>query len=148
MSLYETLQNDLKTAMKAGDSLSLGVLRFALSAINLKKKEKEIQEPGVALSDAEVTDLLQKDVKRRRESISLYKQGDRPDLVTEEEQQLAVITRYLPTELTEDEVVSLIATAITEAGSREFPAVVKLVMPKIAGRFDGKRVAELIRQQL
>lgn len=148
MSLYTTIQNDVKTAMKAGDSVRVGVLRFVLAALNARKKEHELAGNMDELSDGQAQEVLTKEVKRRRESISMYASANRQDLVDDETAQLQVIEGYLPKGLSSDEVALIVDEVIAQANPKEFPVVVKAVMARIAGRADGKMVSEMIKHKL
>jgi uncharacterized protein len=152
MALYEQINADLKTAMKAHEQSRVEVLRFVLSGLNNVKKEKEIKEPGATLTDEETISNLQKEVKRRRDSIELFKQGGRTDLVTKEEGDLTIITAYLPKELTREELEKIvddaIATVSAAGGAKDFSGVMKEAMKAIKGRADGKVVTEIIKAKL
>ncbi len=150
--LYEQINADLKTAMKAHEQSRVEVLRFVLSGLNNVKKEKEIKEPGATLTDEETISTLQKEVKRRRDSIELFKQGNRDDLVTKEEGDLAIIAAYLPKELTREEIEKIvddaIATVSAATGAKDFNSVMKETMKAVKGRADGKAVGEIIKAKL
>ena len=96
------------------------------------------------LSDEEVTAILQKEAKKRKDSIELFKQGKRDDLVTKEEGDLKVLYEYLPAELSRDEVVAMVKTA-KAGGANDFSSIMKEVMKLANGRADGKTVGDIIR---
>jgi uncharacterized protein YqeY len=147
MSLYETITSDIKTAMKAGDRTRLDVLRFALSGLNNFLKEKQIKEAGATMTDEEVVSVLQKDVKRRKDSIELFRQGNRQDLVEKEEAEMAYIQAYLPKELSREELEKMVSDVIA-AGAADFNAVMKETMKFVKGRADGKTVGDVIKAKL
>ena len=91
MSLFETITADMKIAMKSGERERVDVLRFMLAGLQSAQKEKGVKEPGVALTDQETVALLQKEAKRRKEAIELFRQGKRDDLVIKESADLVVI---------------------------------------------------------
>lgn len=146
MMLYETIQNDIKTAMKAGDGETLAVLRFVLSALNAKKKEQEMQ--AAVMTDQDAIEVLQKEIKRRKESIALYQEANRNDLVAQEQAQLAVVARYVPAAPTHQEIERVVDETIASSQSREFAVVMKTVAAVFAGRGVGKEVAQIVKEKL
>jgi hypothetical protein len=147
MLLYEQIREDMKSAMKAGEKDRLETLRFILSGLNGAQKEKEIKEPGAKLTDTETISMFQKEAKRRKESIDLFRQGKRNDLVEKEEAGLAIIQAYLPEELSR-EAIAKIVDEIRLQGSADFSALMRETMKAAAGRADGKLVAEIIKEKL
>jgi len=169
MTLKEQLNNDLKTALKSGDEARRNALRLLLAGIKqaevdkrtvaAKQKSKggELAEAQVAelekvgLEDSEVTTVLQKEAKARRESIADAQKANRADLVAANEAELKIIESYLPQALTREELVELARAAIAEAGandSKQLGAVMKLLTPRTKGRADGKVVNEVVRELL
>ena len=149
MPLHERLNDDLKSAMRAGDAPRRSVLRYLLSAIH----NQEIEKKG-ALDDEAITALLGRQAQQRRDSIEAFSKGGRDDLVAKEEAELTLIVGYLPQQLTDDEVRELAAKAIADAGAsgpRDMGRVMGALMPQVRGRADGKSVSavvsELLRQQ-
>ena len=108
----------MKAAMKSGDKARLEVLRFTLAGLNAAQKEKTLKNPQAVLSDEEVVTLLQKEVKKRKDSIELFKQGKRDDLVTKEEGDIKVLYEYLPQELSRDEIVAIVKDLKAKGGER------------------------------
>ena len=149
MALRERLNDDLKTAMRAGDAPRRSVLRYLLSAIH----NQEIEKKG-ELDDEAITALLGRQAQQRRDSIEAFSKGGRDDLVAKEEAELALIVAYLPQQLTDDEVRELAVRAIADTGAegpRDMGRVMGALMPQVRGRADGKTVStavsELLRQQ-
>lgn len=134
----------MKTAMKSGDKARLEVLRFTIAGLNSAQKEKTIQDPKATLSDEEVVTILQKEAKKRKDAIELFKQGKRDDLVTKEESDLKVIYEYLPKELSREEIVAIVKD-LKEKGTTDFSALMKETMKAVKGRADGKMVGDVIR---
>ena len=134
----------MKAAMKSGDKARLEVLRFTLASLNPVQKEKALKDPQAVLSDEEVIAILQKEAKKRKDSIELFKQGNRADLVTKEEGDLKVIYEYLPAELSRDEIVAMVVAAKAN-GANDFSSIMKEVMKLAKGRADGKMVGDVIR---
>ena len=149
MALHERLNDDLKSAMRAGDAPRRTVLRYLLSAIH----NQEIEKKG-PLDDEAITALLGKQAQQRRDSIEAFRKGRRDDLVAKEEAELTLIVGYLPQQLTDDEVRELAVRAIADTGAsgpRDMGRVMGALMPQVRGRADGKTVStavsELLRQQ-
>lgn len=146
MSLKLKLENDLKQAMRTGDDLSKRTLRLCLSAIKLAEVEKRDQ-----LDEGEILGILQKQVKSRHETIDEAGAVGRDDLVQGTEAEIEILKVYLPQPLTEAELTDLVKEAIAEAGvteAQEMGKVMKVLMPRIQGRADGKAVSAAVRQQL
>jgi uncharacterized protein YqeY len=147
-NLKATLQADLTAATKAGDKVTLGTLRMALAAVtNEEVSGKEARE----LSDAEVLAVLTKEAKKRKEAITAYNEANRSDLAEIEINELAVLEKYLPTPLTDAEVLDIIKRAIAETGATDVKgmgAVMKIVQPQTAGRADGSFVASEVKKAL
>lgn len=148
MSLKEQLTEDMKTAMKAkaAGKQRLGVIRLVRSAV----RQLEI-DGKTELDDAGVLAVLSKEVKQRRDSITEFKKGGREDLVQQNEEEIAILMEYLPQQLSEDEVRSLVKEAVAASGAstaRDMGKVMKVLMPKVKGRADGKLVNDLVRGML
>jgi uncharacterized protein YqeY len=146
MSLYERLRQDMQKAAKERDSLALSALRMALAEI----KNKEIEARG-PLSEEALLKLLASMVKRRRESIDMYVKGNRPELADKEAAEIRVLEAYLPQGMSEAEVEAIVRETVASAGAKgpaDMGAVMKALMPRIAGRADGKMVNEIVRRIL
>ncbi len=144
MLLFEQINSDLKTAMKSGDKARVDVLRFSLAGLNAAKKEKEMKEPGTMLTDEEVISVLQKEAKKRKESIELFRQGKRDDLVQKEEVDLAIIMGYLPKEMSREEIEKVVLD-LKRKGFTEFNTLMREAMKVMKGRADGKLVGEVVK---
>jgi len=145
MSIQDRLSEEMKAAMRARDSLRLGTIRMARTA--LKNAEIEARQ---ALDDAAAIKVLSTLVKQRREAAEAYR-ATRPELADKEEQELLVLQEFLPAQLSEAELEEIIVKAIAESGAssmRDMGAVMKLVTPQTTGRADGKLVSEIVRKQL
>jgi uncharacterized protein YqeY len=143
--LFETIKEDLKTAMKSGRVDEVAVLRFALSGLNSRLKEKQMQIPEAQLTDDEVVDGLQKEVKKRKDAITLYQQGGRTELVEKENIEIAILSKYLPVQMTREEIEEAVKEVIATSQSKEFSIIMKAVREKTTGRADGKMVAEVVK---
>jgi uncharacterized protein YqeY len=146
MSLKERIQQDMKDAMRAADKPRLATIRLMLAAI----KQKEVDERK-DLDDAEVTAVLDRMIKQRRESISQFEKADRTDLVDQENAELAVIQTYLPEPLSETELNALIDEAMSQTGAasiKDMGKVMALLKPRLQGRADMGAVSALIKARL
>jgi hypothetical protein len=146
VSLRDRLQIDIAAAMRGGDTLRRDVLRMAANAAY--NTEKRNQRP---LSEDEFIAVLSREVKTRRESVEAFRNGNREDLATKEEAEIAILSEYLPQALSEDEILGLITQAVRETGAsspREMGKVMGWLSPRTRGRADGKRVSELVAQAL
>ena len=148
MGLKDSLKQDLTEAMRARDELLLSTIRLCLSAIT---NEEVSGKEARVLTEAEVIQVLSREAKKRRESAQAFADAGRPDRAERENAEGEVLSRYLPTPLSETELASLIADAIKESGAAG-PAgmglVMKLLSPKIAGRADGAAVSAAVRAAL
>ncbi len=146
MGLKEKIMQDMKEAMKAKDTAKVSTLRLLISEI----KNKEIDKRG-ELTDDEILAVIQKAVKQRKESIEQYEKAGRSDLVEKEKKELEILEAYLPQPLSEEELEAIIDEAIKEAQAtsvKDMGKVMKIVMPKVRGRADGKIVNQKVREKL
>ncbi len=147
MSVLAQLQEDLKKALKSGDEASVGLLRLLLAQIHNREIEKRSKGGGDVLSDEEVRDVLQKEVKKRKESITLFRQGKREDLAKKEEAEMALIAPYLPAAVTREEIEKVV-DILKGSGFSDFPSLIREAMKQLKGRADGTLVSEVIRESL
>jgi uncharacterized protein YqeY len=131
-SLKDKLNNDLKQALKSGDTTKRNVIRLVLAAVNNAEIAKQAK-----LTDSDILGVFQKEVRQRQESITAFKQGNRPDLVAIEEAEMAVLQTYLPQQASRDEILAAAKRIIEETGARG-PADKGKVMPKLIAEFKGK----------
>ncbi|MEK7852024.1 MAG: GatB/YqeY domain-containing protein [Deltaproteobacteria bacterium] len=146
MSLKDRLSDDMKDAMRAQDKDRLSTIRMLLSAV----KYKEI-DLGKKLTDEEVIETITSQVKQRRDSIEQFTNAGRTDLVEKEEAELRMLQGYLPEQLTPEEIDAEIEKAVNAAGAsgmKDLGKVMKLLMPKVSGRADGKLVSDKVRERL
>lgn len=146
MSLKDSLQEDMKTAMRAGDKPRLAVIRLINAAI----KQREVDE-RITLDDAQVTAVLDKMVKQRRESLGHYEQAGRDDLANQEKFEIEVIQHYLPEPLGEAELDALIDAAMAQTGAasiKDMGKVMGILKPQIQGRADMAAVSARIKARL
>ena len=146
MQLRERLTADMKDAMKSRDALRLSTIRMLISSV--KNREIELRRE---LGEAEITETIVTICKQRRESIRLFKEAGRQELVDKEEAELALLMGYLPQQLTREELESLVAKVITETSAtsgKDMGRVMKALQPLVSGRADGKLVSEVVKEKL
>jgi len=146
MALMEKIQEDLKAAMKAGDRTRMDVLRM----LKAQLRNAEIEKGG-ALSPDEELQVLNSAVKKRRESMELYKKGGRQDLYEKEAREVEIIQAYLPRPLTEEELQEAVSSVIREVGAsspKDMGKVMKEIMSRYRGRVDGRKVQDLVKSKL
>lgn len=162
--IVEEIKKDLISALKEKNELAVSTLRMVTSSIFNKEMEKRVKvlevEPNlseeqikerVKLTDEEVIEVLSSEVKKRRDSISQFEQGGRTDLIEKENNELEVLKKYLPKELTEDEIRKIIKDSIVKTGAatmKDIGIVMKEVSPQTKGKADGNVVAKIVREEL
>ncbi len=148
MSLKERLAAEMKDAMRTGDQLRLSVIRL----LNAGIKNREIEKgKGSQLIDDEVIQLISSSIKQRRDSIEQFAKGGRSDLVAKEEKEVEILKRFLPEPLSEEELRTIVDSAISESGAssaKDIGKVMKAAMPKVRGRAEGEEVNRMVRQRL
>lgn len=146
--LKSQLRSDLTTAMKDRDELTTATLRMLLTAVTTEEVSgKSARE----LSDDEVLKVINREAKKRREAAEAFSDAGRGEQADRERAEETVLNRYLPVQLSDDELATIVAQAISEAGAteaRQMGIVMKAVQPAVAGRADGKRVSDEVRRQL
>ena len=146
MSLMELLTADMKAAMKQGEKARLSVIRLVRGAV----RQAEI-DGKKTLNDDEIINVIAKEVKMRRDSIEEFERGKRADLVEKTKAEIDILTPYLPAPLSLDEVKQIAEKAVAEVGAataKDMGKVMRVLMPRIKGRADGKLVNEIIRSLL
>jgi uncharacterized protein YqeY len=146
MSLKDRIQEDMRAAMRSGEKERLGTIRLILAAI----KQREVDE-RITLDDTQVISVLEKMSKQRRESITQFQAGARPDLVEKENAELKIISAYLPAQLSEAELEALISEAIAQtsaASIKDMGKVMNIIKSKAQGRTDMAAVGARIKARL
>ena len=141
MSLLNQVQDDVKIAMKAGERQRVHALRMIADA--LQKAEKD--------NGADPVEVLQRERKRRLEAAEAYRDGGRTDAAEAEEREAEIITSYMPEQLSDEDLHAIVGDAVAESGAsspQEMGKVMSLVMPKVKGRADGKRVSTVVKEKL
>lgn len=146
MEILKKISEDLKVAMKSGDSFRLGVLRMVNSALQNKKIEKG--KDGI-LTEEEVLQVLTKEAKKRKESVIAFEAGGRPELAENEKKELAVIEAYLPAQMSREDAAKEVERILSGiADKSKFGLVMKEVMKELKGKADAGMVTELIKEKL
>jgi uncharacterized protein YqeY len=146
MALKDRITEDMKSAMRAGEKERLGTVRLALAAI----KQREVDE-RISLDDTQVLAVLEKMIKQRREAITQFQSGGRADLVAKESAEISVLQQYLPAQMSEAEIDTLIQEAIQSTGAaslKDMGKVMAVVKPKAQGRADMGALSARIKQKL
>lgn len=146
MTLAERLNDDMKLAMRSQDKFKLSVLRMVRAAI----KNQEIERKRT-LDDGEVIELLSREIKQRKDSLQEYEKAGRTDLAEQTAAEIEIIGAYLPRQLTDEEVKTLVQQTIEETGASskaDMGKVMAALMPKVKGRADGRLVNQIVSQHL
>jgi uncharacterized protein len=141
MSILEQIQEDVKAAMKAGERERVGQLRMIVNALQAEEKEGKGDEVAA----------LQRERKRRLDAAEALREGGRDDQAAAEEAEAKLIEDYLPEQLSDEELSELVESAVQEAGAsapKDMGGVMKVLMPKVGGRADGKRVSAAVKEKL
>lgn len=146
--MEEKIRQDLKGAMKEGQKKKVSSLRMLICEINNKKIADRIKED---LDDEKVVSIIQKMVRQHKESIEQFTQGGRDELVAKEKEELGVLEEYMPEQMSEEELASIIDACIREIGATEpkdMGKVMSAVMERVRGRSDGKAVNRIVKEKL
>jgi len=144
MNLLETINHDLNASLKSKDKAGVDLLRLLKAAL----KNEMIDLKRDDLKDDDVIRVLKKEAKKRQDAITLFEQGGRNELALKEEQELVRIKKYLPEQMSREQIMELakqVLVSLGETGSNQFGQVMKTVMQKAAGRADGAVVSEVVR---
>lgn len=163
MALKEKLKNDLTQAIKTSDALNLSVLRMISAAIRNKEIEKRTKlsksgnltltelEERSQLNDEEILEVITSETKKRREAVLEYEKGGRLDLVEKERAEIEILKKYLPQELSDEELKKMAIEAIRDSGAKtqkDFGKAMSVLMSKIKGRADGAKAGQLVKELL
>ena len=145
-NLKQKLEADLKQAIRAKDNVRRSVIRLAMAAIQNREIAKRAD-----LDDTDILGVIAKEVKQRHESIEAFKQGNRPDLVAQEEAELAILQGYLPPQMTREEIIAEARQVITEVGAQgpgDKGKVMSRIIPQLKGRADGREINAVVTELL
>jgi len=146
MIMKQTIQSALTAAMKAKDEDTKRTLRLVMTAIKFAEIEK-----GGEIDDQRVLNILQKELKTRQDAIQEAKQANRTDLIETAEKEIVILNRFLPQRMVDEELVELAKNVIAETGAstlRDMGEVMKILMPKLAGRASGQDASKIVRELL
>jgi len=146
MTLREKIHDDVKSAMRSGDTARRDTIRLLLAAL----KQREVDERKT-MSDTDVLGVIEKMIKQRRDSISQFEQGGRQDLADKEKQELALLQDYMPQAMGEDELAAAVVAAVAETGASgpaNMGKVMAVLKPKLAERADMSKVSAAVKAQL
>ncbi len=162
--LKQTIQSDLTQALKRGDEITCSTLRMLLAAILSKEKEKrykiskeepELTEKELAeksfLTDEEVIEVVSSEIKKRKEAILGFEKGERKELAEKEKSEMEILGKYLPEQLSEEEIERLVKDAIEEVGAgdiKDMGKVMAALMPRVKGKADGSVVSRIVKELL
>jgi len=152
------LKKDIQTAttesMKSRDSFTTGVLRMLSAVILTKEKDKKFKEKlegDAELSDEQVIETISSEIKKRKDAIALYVQGNRPELAEKEQKEIDIIKKYLPEQLSEEELRKLVEASIAKVGATEIKDTGKIMadlMPQVKGKAEGGEISKIIKELL
>lgn len=143
MSIQKTIQDQLKDAMRAKDSVKLETLRYVLSELKYSQIEKQRD-----LTDEESIEVLSREVKKRRDAIDLFHKSGREELVEEEKAKLTFITSLLPAQMEASDIETIVDEVITSVGKENMGQVMKEVMTRVKGKADGRMVSEIVQAKM
>lgn len=146
MSLLSRLNDDMKTAMKAKDKESLQVIRMIKSSI-----QNEQIEEGHDLTEEEELTVLSREMKQRRDSLHEFEEAGRDDLAEKVKSEIVIVEKYMPEQLSDEEIRQLVQEAITQTGAssmKEFGKVMGAIIPKVKGKADGNQVNAIVKELL
>lgn len=145
-NLKQRLTDDIKQAMKDGDTVKRSVLRLLMSSVKNAEITKQAE-----LDDSDILGIIAKEVRQHQESIDSFKQGNRQDLVAKEEAEVAILQGYLPQQMTREEIIEVARQVIGEVGAQgpgDKGKVMKDLMPKLKGKADGKEINNIVTELL
>ncbi|MEE8823774.1 GatB/YqeY domain-containing protein [Lentilactobacillus sunkii] len=147
MSVYDKLLSDMKDAMKARDKVRLGVIR----GIKAQVMNAKVADGNHDLTEAQIQDIIMKEIKQQKESLEEFQKADRQDLVKDQEAKLKIAEEYAPKQMSEDEVEKVVTDTISQVGAEsmaDFGKVMGAIMPKVKGKADGSIINKLVKKQL
>jgi uncharacterized protein len=150
MNLHQKIEEDLKVALKSGDKQAAGVLRFLISAIKNHQIEIKAKDEKY-LADEEVLAVVKRQAKQRKDSIESYKSGGREDLVEKEEQELSIVSAYMPEQMGESDIRNIVRSKMSElniSDKADFGKLMGSVMQELKGKADGGLVKKIMEEEL
>jgi len=148
MGLKKTLEDDARSALKRSEQLVLDTLRMALASMRNREIEKRGKGGDEVLTEDEATAVLRSEAKKRRDAAEAFRNAGREDLAVKEDAELAIIERYLPKEIPDDEIKKILQPLVAGASMKDFGRVMGAAMKAIAGRASGDRVSAILKRLL
>jgi hypothetical protein len=151
MTLRTDLSDALKDAMRAKDETGVSTLRMILAGLKDRDIATRTKGAGEPIAESEILEMLQKMVKQRQESIELYRKGNRPDLVAKEQAEIAIVERYLPKQLSDAEMETIVGQVVGKTGAtsiRDMGRVIAALREEYSGRMDFARASQLVKARL
>lgn len=160
--LKQQIQSNISQAVKGGDEISSSTLRMLSAAIISKEKDKRYaaskENPGLSeselvdksvLTDEEIIEVVSSEVKKRKEAILSFEKGNRPELAEKEKKELEILMKYMPEQISEEELKKIVKEAIEKVGAKEIKDMGKVMaelMPKVKGRADGSQISKIAKE--
>lgn len=149
MGLQEQLNNDLHDSMRARDETRTGTIRMlkaAIAQLEYTRTDPKNADYNKPITEGDLLRVVDNQIKQRREAIELYNKGNRPELAAQEQAEIAVLEKYMPAQMTRDEIRAVVRQVMDDLGTREFPKVMKESAARTRGRADGKLVNEVVKE--
>ncbi len=149
MGLKEQLTEDLKEAMRAKDQdrmTAIRMLKAAISNYEIARTDPKNPQHGQPVTEADLTRVVENQIKQRRDSIELYQKGNRPELAAKEEAEIRVLEKYMPQQLSREQIRAEVEKVMADLGTREFPKVMRESAARLKGRADGRLVNEVVKE--
>lgn len=147
--LINKIKEDLKEAMRAAQTTRISTIRMLLSAVH--NKEIELGKKETGLTDEEVMDVIRSESKKRRDAIEGFEKGGRAELAAQEKEELGILEAYLPPEISDEEILTVVKKGINESqatGPNDFGKVMKIISPLLKGKASGSRIASSVKKEL
>ncbi len=149
MGLKEQLTEDLKEAMRAKDQdrmTAIRMLKAAISNYEIARTDPKNPQHGQPVTEADLTRVVENQIKQRRDSIELYQKGNRPELAAKEEAEIRVLEKYMPQQMSREQIRAEVEKVMADLGTREFPKVMRESASRLKGRADGRLVNEVVKE--
>lgn len=149
MGVREQVDADLKDAMRAKDENRVNALRMlkaAFANVDYARTDARNPDHGKPMTEGDLLRVVENQIKQRRESIEMYTKGNRPELAATEQAEIETLSKYMPQQMTREEIKAQVEQVIADLGTREFPKVMKESATRLKGRADGKMVNEVVKE--
>jgi len=149
MGLREQLNDDLKDALRAHDETrtnAIRLLKAAIAQVEYTRTDPKNPDFNKPVTENDLLRVVEQQIKQRREAIELYTKGQRPELAAQEQAEIAALEKYMPAQMTRDEIRAVVQQTMADLGTKEFPKVMKEAAARTRGRADGKLVNEVVKE--